>query len=64
MVRCKDCPIVKECNKDAIFVNMPVKWDKGKPIKFQRQRLWPLVVALATMKSNANVKGLDVPGVD
>jgi hypothetical protein len=46
MVRCKHCPIIDECNKNPIAVNVPDS--KGKPVQ---RRLCPLVILLARMNS-------------
>jgi len=49
--KCKICPILKACNKNAVVVQRPVKWDKdGKASKFIPERLCALEVALARIQ--------------
>jgi len=50
MPECKKCPIIKECNAHAVHVNRPVKWEKGKAVKYIKERLCPLVMALARLQ--------------
>lgn len=50
MPKCKECPIVKECQKMPLFTAQPTEWDnEGKPIKGIRSRLCPLLVMLGSM---------------
>jgi hypothetical protein len=44
MPKCKHCPIIVECNKNPVTVN--VLDAKGKPVK---TRLCPLVILLTRM---------------
>lgn len=48
MPKCKNCPIVAECNKHPVLVDASVV--KGpKPKKATSARLCPLLVMLSTM---------------